>query len=192
MQKIIFLNGSSSSGKTSITNSLQKHAPYNFMKIGIDTVISMMPEHLNDWTGKHSTDGFWWKSYLDNNGNICSDVMNGWFADKASISFFSLAKALIDDGHNVIIDEVCLDPQKARHWQKILSQFDTYYIGVSANLEELEKRERNRGDRMIGSARSQIKIVHNLGFNYDLMIDTSQKSPQESSQLILNLLSKRH
>ena len=190
MQKVILLNGPSSAGKTSIANKLQEANKYNFMQIGIDKVISMMPDHLNDWTGKQSTEGFWWQINLDKNGNTYSKIMLGEFAEKVSNSFFSMTKALLDDGHNVIIDEVCLDQKKAKNWQKILNNFDTYYIGIIANLKELEKREKIRGDRMIGSARSQVEIVHTVGFKYNLMIDTTENTINESSKMILDLLKK--
>ena len=158
------------------------------MQIGIDKVISMMPDHLNDWTGKQSTIGFWWKIEFDNNGKTCSKIMLGNFAEKVSKSFFSMTQALLNDGHNVIIDEVCLDQKKAQNWQKILSKFDTSYVGITANLKELEEREKTRGNRMIGSARSQTEIVHTVGFKYDLMIDTSKNTVNESAKMILNLL----
>lgn len=188
MQKVVFLNGPSSSVKTSIANILQETTPDNFMQIGIDKVISMMPDHLNDWTGKQSTIGFWWEVTKDLNGKIYSNIKLGDFAEKVSMSFFSLTKALLNDGHNVIIDDVCLDPNKAQNWKQLLSNFNTFYIGITANLEDLEKREMSRKNRIIGSARAQAAIVHHTGFDYDLMINTSIKSSYQSTQDILDLL----
>jgi len=46
MTKIIFLNGPSSSGKSSVAKELQKILPEPYMHIGIDAVISMMPDSL--------------------------------------------------------------------------------------------------------------------------------------------------
>lgn len=80
--------------------------------------------------------------------------------------------------------------KKPIKWQKILSNFDTYYIGITTNLKELEKREKTRGDRMIGSARSQAEIVHTVGFKYNLMIDTTKNTVNESTKMILDLLKK--
>ena len=74
MQKIVLLNGPSSAGKTSIANKLQETSKYSFMQIGIDKVISMMPDHLNDWTGRHSAEGFWWQINLDEDGKTCSKM----------------------------------------------------------------------------------------------------------------------
>ena len=107
---------------------------------------------------------------------------------KVSKSFFSMTKSLLNDGHNVIIDEICLEQKKAYNWQALLNNFDTYYIGITADLKELEEREKARGNRMIGSARSQIELVHTVGFKYNLIIDSSKKTVTESAKMILNLL----
>lgn len=51
-------------------------------------------------------------------------------------------------------------------------------------LEELERREQQRGDRTIGEGRSHIEEgVHTLG-PYDLEVDTHSQSPQENAKLI--------
>ncbi|WP_425264034.1 phosphotransferase-like protein, partial [Vibrio parahaemolyticus] len=44
---VIILNGASSSGKSSIAKELQSILPRNYLHIGIDTFISMMPEKSN-------------------------------------------------------------------------------------------------------------------------------------------------
>jgi chloramphenicol 3-O phosphotransferase len=49
----------------------------------------------------------------------------------------------------------------------------------------LELRERNRRDRVIGLARSQLEFVHRH-FHYDLTIDTSAVTPMQGASLIKN------
>lgn len=68
MPKVIFLNGPSSSGKTSIAKALQYLLPEPYMLLGIDKMISMMPEHLNNWQGKKVERGFWWQQDIDVTG----------------------------------------------------------------------------------------------------------------------------
>ena len=186
MQKIIFLNGASSTGKTSIANKIQETSTHNFMLIGIDTVISMMPNHLNNWTGGKVDQGFWWKTEIDQHGHNCSHIMLGDFAKKVSGSLLSMTQALLNDGHNVIIDEVCLDQEAAKNWQKILSEFNVFYIEITTDLTTLERREKARGDRMIGSARAQAKLIHQIGFKYDLIIDSSDKPVDECVRIIMD------
>ena len=48
---IILLNGPSSSGKSTLANILQSKLNDPFLHIGIDKMIGMMPEAINNWEG---------------------------------------------------------------------------------------------------------------------------------------------
>lgn len=54
---------------------------------------------------------------------------------------------------------------------------EVYYVGLFAPLDDLEQREKDRGDRLLGLARWQHDRVHK-GISYDLEIDTSAHSPK--------------
>jgi chloramphenicol 3-O phosphotransferase len=45
-------------------------------------------------------------------------------------------------------------------------------VGVSCLVEELNKREQQRGDRTLGEAESQIRHVHQF-CSYDLLVDST-------------------
>lgn len=49
--QIIYLNGASSSGKTTLAKALQNTFEKFFLLIGIDKIIEWMPEKFNNWTG---------------------------------------------------------------------------------------------------------------------------------------------
>ncbi len=53
--QIIYINGPSSSGKTTLAKALQQEFDQPFLHIGIDRVIGMMPEKLNNWEGGPSS-----------------------------------------------------------------------------------------------------------------------------------------
>ena len=188
MPKVIFLNGPSSSGKTSIAKELQRILPDAYMHIGIDKMISMMPDHLNDWQGNSVEHGFWWKKNVDAEGNLVCDIMLGDVAKRVSASLKSLVIALLKDGHNVIIDEVCMSREQAAIWKETLQSFDVIYVGVTTDLITLEAREKARGDRMLGSARAQAAIIHNTGIHYDLMLDTSVALIEQCAATIVSLV----
>ncbi len=57
------------------------------------------------------------------------------------------------------------------------------FVGLFAPLAVLEARERARGDRMPGLARWQFDRVHR-DMIYDLEIDASTASPQETARAI--------
>lgn len=45
-------------------------------------------------------------------------------------------------------------------WKEILKEFNVLWIGVNAPLAILEQREKERSDRILGSARGQFHKVH--------------------------------
>jgi len=173
--KVIFLNGPSSSGKTSIARRLQEKLPEPFLHIGIDKLIGMMPAHLNDWEGGIVEEGFYWKKEYDSDGNEVYHIQMGPYAKKVNNSLKNIVLTMLNDGLNVIIDEVCIDSESFNRWQKKLSSYKVLYVGVRAPVETLETREKERDNRIHGSARAQHELVH-LGNQYDLEVDTSMKS----------------
>ncbi len=66
--QIIYINGPSSSGKTTLAQALQQEFDVPFLHIGIDRVIGMMPNKLNNWEGGPAPLGFSWKSSVDETG----------------------------------------------------------------------------------------------------------------------------
>ena len=59
--QIIYLNGPSSSGKTTLAKALQHAFDDLFLHVGIDKIIGWMPEKVNDWTGVEASLGYSWK-----------------------------------------------------------------------------------------------------------------------------------
>lgn len=68
--QIIYINGPSSSGKTTLAKALQHEFDQPFLHIGIDRVIGMMPEKLNNWEGGPAPLGFSWKESVDETGDL--------------------------------------------------------------------------------------------------------------------------
>lgn len=50
--QIIYLNGPSSSGKTTLAKALQHAFEKPFLHVGIGKIIGWIPEKINDWTGE--------------------------------------------------------------------------------------------------------------------------------------------
>ena len=87
-------------------------------------------------------------------------------------------------GVNVIVDEVLLDEDDWVSWQRHLEGMDVRWIAVTAPLDVLEHRERQRDDRFDGLARSEHDIVHRHA-RYDLTIDTAALTPTQAAAAIL-------
>jgi len=183
--KAIFLNGPSSSGKTSIAKKLQEKLSKPFMHIGIDKLIGMMPAHLNDWEGGKVEEGFFWEKEYDNNGNEVHHIQMGPYAKKVNALLKCTAVMMLNSGFNIIVDDVCLDSDSFNQWKNILTPFQVFYVGITTPINILEEREKNRGDRIAGSARAQCAIVHQNKF-YDLLIDSSIQSIDDCVNKIID------
>lgn len=161
---IIILNGTSSSGKTSIVNALQTcfHEPY--LDTGIDKFIWMLP-----------------KRYLDR--PLWDQVLGlatcaGPVGHKLISGMHQTIVALSRAGNNVIADHVLVEPAWLDECIDLFSELPAFFIGVRCPLHVLERREKERRNRTLGQAKAQFDIVHAHGI-YDLEVDTSIYSPTE-------------
>ena len=66
---------------------------------------------------------------------------------------------------------------------RLLSPYDVFFVGVHCPLPELERRERERGDRRIGDARADFERVHTFS-RYDFELE-SLGVPEENAAKIL-------
>jgi chloramphenicol 3-O-phosphotransferase len=85
--QIIYLNGPSSSGKTTLAKALQHAFEKPFLHVGIDKIIGWMPEKINDWTGKEAPLGYSWKKGQDESGNPIQELQAGPYAQKIGETF---------------------------------------------------------------------------------------------------------
>ena len=181
--QIIYLNGPSSSGKTTLAKALQQAFEEPFLHISIDKIIGWMPEKVNNWTGGEAPTGYSWKKTVDASGNPIQELQAGPFAQKIGKTFQEVVLALAKMGHHIVIDDVSFGKQQLDEWKKALKDFRVLWVGVNAPLPILEQREKERGNRIQGSARGQFHKVH-VDTTYDLEIDTHQASISENTEKI--------
>lgn len=161
---VIFLNGTSSSGKTSIVNSLSKKMSDLYFTFGVDKFLEpSMPVQLN----------------MD----IPEDLM---LIDK-SISAFNKSLGLYaKEIDHMIVDHVLQNPNWIYEVAEALADFDVLFVGVTAPLSIIEERERTRMDRQSGTARAQYEQMQK--YKYDLIIDTSILSPDMAAEEVIKSL----
>ena len=170
---IVILNGTSSSGKTSLVRSLQDRLDVPLLDAGIDRFLWMLPKrYLNpplwdDVLGRATEAGA--------TGQVLVSGMHHAIA--------ALARA----GNHVVADHVLVDPRWVDECARLYRDLPAYLIGVRCPLAVLEQREQQRQDRTLGQARAQFDLVHAHGV-YDLEVDTSLASPEQCAQQIMELL----
>lgn len=162
--KIILLNGATSSGKSTIAKVLQERIDQPFWHISID--------HLRDAgvlpIARIRSGEFKWET-----------LRNAFFD-----GFHHALPAYAAAGNNLIVEHIIENKQWLDLLVKLLAPFDVYFVGIHCPLDELERRERDRGDRPIGDAHKDYATVH-LHTHYDLELD-STIAPEANVNLLLS------
>lgn len=173
--QIIYINGPSSAGKTTLAKAIQHAFDQPFLYIGIDAVIDMMPEKLNDWKGGQAPLGFSWKQSVDQSGHPMQEIQLGPFAEKMVHTLREIVVTMAKMGHYIIIDDVSSGKQQVDAWREALRDHSVLWLGLKSPLKTLEAREAERENRMPGCARAQYYDVHK-DVAYDIEFDTSKDS----------------
>jgi chloramphenicol 3-O phosphotransferase len=173
---VIVLNGTSSSGKTSIARSLQTMLPVPWLLLGIDDLIRAMPnEGLEDGSLLH----------IGETGQV--DVGPGWLDLEAS--WYVGVAAIVSSGTGVIVDEVFLGGRESQERLKTaFAGLGVLWVRVQCDLHIARAREATRPDRVRGMAECQAGVVHE-GVAYDMTVDTSHGSPESCATSILSRMS---
>jgi len=157
---VIVLNGTSSSGKTTLARAFQAQSTEVYLLCALDAFWDMTPYKIPAGS----------KNFPNMKLALAKSV-----------------QALAETGHNVIVDIVFCGEKTYRELTNELSGLKLTLVKVDCPLDELTKREAARGDRAIGLAKSQHESIHQ-GVLYDLTIDTLINSPTQCAQKIINYL----
>ena len=165
--RILFLNGVTSSGKTSIVEALQARKDVFFYVVANDLFQEMIGE-------EYLKENYW--KYL---GEVI-------------IMMYHTAKLFSDMGKNVLIDGILVEREGvAPHYERLLSILkDNPLDVVEVYCPPEICRERNiaRGDRYESQSDEQAALMA-PDIRYSLRVDTSIHSPEEcAEQIIRNLV----
>lgn len=187
MSNIIFLNGCSSAGKTSIARSIQHLSDIPWLLLGVDSFEAMMPDKYVGF-GEKAREGFYAFIPDQNERGPLVKIESGPLGE---IFFPKVAKFtdfLASEGNNLILDEVLMGDEMLRSYVKHLSAHKVYFIQVLCSLKAMQEREFLRRDRALGLANYQLDKVHAPTRHYDLTVDTTHHSAFDCASLILEYL----
>jgi chloramphenicol 3-O phosphotransferase len=161
--KIIFLNGASSSGKSTLARGMQAKLRIPFWHISIDHLRAahVLPD------SRIESGEFLWRQ------------MRPSFFD----GFHRCLPALCEAGNNLIVEHIVETSDWMNRLLRLLGHLDVFFVGLHCSLSELEQREIERGDRRIGQAKLDYETVHTFG-TYDLEV-TSTESPAQNVEKII-------
>ena len=164
--RIIFLNGVTSSGKTSIVEALQERDDVFFYVVAND----LFQEMVGD---KFLRQDYW--KYL-------SEVI---------IMMYHTAKLYSDMGKHVLIDGILVERDEIKpHYQQlmeILKENPLDIVEVYCPLDICRERNIARGDRYETQSDEQHELMAQ-NIKYSLRVDTSVNSPEECAEMIVKEL----
>ena len=80
-----------------------------------------------------------------------------------------------------------LSPDLLPMWLDALAGLDVQLVGVTCPLVVAEQRELARGrGKKIGLARGHMRTVHDHGYPYDAIVDTTTATPAELAGVVLH------
>ena len=148
---IIILNGTSSSGKTTLAKALQVALPEPFLDAGLDRFIWMMP-------GRYLNRPLW-----DDVLGLANQA--GQTGHQLVNSMHRAIVAISRSGSHVVADHVLVESTWLQDCVALFNDLPAYFIGVRCPLDVLIQRERDRQDRTLGQAAAQFEFVHRHGPN---------------------------
>ena len=164
--RIIYLNGVTSSGKTSIVEALQARRDVFFYVVANDLFQEMIGE-------EYLQEDYW--KYL---GEVI-------------IMMYHTAKLFSDMGKNVIIDSILVEREGvAPHYERmkeILGNNPLDIVEVYCPLDICSQRNIDRGDRYESQSDEQAELMAK-DIRYSMRVDTSLLSPAECADKILREL----
>lgn len=159
MKRIILLNGPSSSGKSTLSRALQKlikdSSGKDYEIISIDDFMKLAYDEV---------------IYEDDVFEISGDM-----CDKM--------REVLETSDGAIIDHVITSERIFTQLAKASKGFCLKTVRVTCPLEVLQKREAERKNRCIGSAKDSYDYLYPKE-GYDLTVDTHKNSAEECAEII--------
>ncbi|MCB8976173.1 MAG: AAA family ATPase [Ardenticatenaceae bacterium] len=180
--QIVLINGTSSSGKTSLAKALQGMLAQPCFHLSVDMFQQTWPADFliyGDGQNPAQAEGLL--------AVFKDDALDEVRIGPAGFRFFaglyrSLA-AWAAAGNNIIVEDVFYQPQVLREAVQALHDLPIWFVGVHCDLAVAEQRERDRGDRAPGGARTFYPLVH-LHTLYDVEVDTTHLSPDACARQV--------
>lgn len=157
--RVILLNGTSSSGKSTIAEQLMNTLDGAWYLLKIDHFHHI--RNRRDWTEEEFLPIF----------------------QRTVLGFHRAVAGMASAGNNVVVDHILGERWRLDDCLTVFEDLPVLFVGVRCSLAELERRERERGNRTIGRAALQFPLVHDHGV-YDVEVDSEELSPAECAAAV--------
>jgi chloramphenicol 3-O phosphotransferase len=176
---VCILNGASSSGKSTISQQLVSMIDTPTVYHGFDFLIPSLLPHKESFASPANRNTRVYTRCLD---EVLYQKIVDSGIDVLQV-IYNFIPILHRGGLNVIVDTL-LPETTIIPLFTILESVDTYFIGIRCSIEELNRREENRGDRSFGNAARTARSVH-LHKLYDIEVDTEKHDAKGCAEQII-------
>ena len=171
--KVIILNGVSSSGKSTLIQKFVEKMP-EYLKLSLDDIGGLIFNMRNQKRKPKTSE-----IVVETNHKI----------SLKPYLFHRIISLIHVFSYNIIVDALFDCETALEDWENVFRDNNVVFVAVHCPLEELEKRERIRGDRPIGLAKSQLVSFH-ANIKYDIEINTFTNTTEECVQQIIDYINK--
>lgn len=187
--RIIFLNGSSSAGKTTLAHSLQNKLETPWFHIGLDQFRDGMPSRYRGMNAPAGTPGYAGLNVVPVTlgDQRATEIRFGDVGQKMLHGMHRAIAAFVVSGNDVIIEDLILHPKILKDYLVALRDQWVLFVAVRCPIEVVQERETMRPGRFPGTAHSHYGVVHAHN-DYDLEVDTSVMSSHQCADKIVDYL----
>jgi chloramphenicol 3-O phosphotransferase len=191
----LLLNGSSSSGKTTLSRALQQHIDAPLQHLALDQFRDGMPDRFRGLNSPPGSAGARGLNVVPRavGDETLTHIEFGEFGERMLRAMRRSVAVLAREGIWVVVDDLLFRPDYLLDYARVLVGVPTYLIGVRCPLPVVEARESERPGRFPGTAKSHYDVVHKAVFDlkatYDVEVDTSVQTPDECARTVLQRLS---
>jgi len=191
--RIILLNGSSSSGKTTLAHTLQRKLPEPWQHVALDQFRDGLPGRVRGLNSPAGTPGACGLNIvpIQHNGARVTEIRFGPHGEAVLRAMRRSVAVLAREGINVIVDDLLFKPEYLDDYVLALEGLQVWFVGVRCPLAVVEQREAVRPGRFPGTATSHFHSVHAHGKTYDVQVDTAENEPLACKRRVAPAL-RRH
>lgn len=181
--RVIVLDGTSSSGKTTLATGLRNR----FESVGECWVVTGVDDFFNKLPRSWLAIGAHVGLFADD--GVVFDTSDGFEMRMGTVgrtllrAYREAVGAMARAGMNVIVDDVMLREEEWASWQHAIAGLSVLWVRVRIDLDVLEAREQARKDRVVGMARWQYPLVHRFA-SYDVEVDTGDLDPSSAADAV--------
>jgi len=185
---IIFLNGSSSAGKTTLAHALQDRLTSPYQHVALDQFRDGLPDKFRGLNAPVGTDGSRGLNVVPVDGRT-TKILFGETGVMLLKGMRRAIAAMADAGNNIIVDDIILHKDFLDDYLHVFAHLHVYFVGVHCALSVVNEREAKRPGRFPGTAAGHLELCH-AHKTYDVEVDTGEQSVDECSSKVISCLQR--